>query len=274
MAATALRHRVVSSADGWTADFGERFLRFYSGIFVKAFPNPDLRESAGRMRRLADPRGFGRADPWGFVNLIELREGHAWRLAGGICYEWYRSGSGVLVTYIAVGRPFRRRGLTRLLFASALERLRRETGHSPGAALPVFAETEMPHPGETEVERELARARLNMLARLGFRILDFDYIQPPLSSGKSAVSGLRLLCYVPSPALHAVCMPSARIEAFLSAFYKGLLGPGYMENVAVAPVLQALLRRKEIAALPLISHNADWAQEAGGGDERGSPLAE
>ncbi len=265
-------YRLLRSADGWTPEFEAQFRHFYRSILAKAFPDADLRESAARMRRLADPLAFGGHDPWGYITLMLIHDGRAWKPSGGILYEWYRGGGAVLVTYVVVSPAFRRRGMAQVLFGSALQHLARTTRLVPGISLPIFAETETLPRHATRAETKEAEARFAMLRRLGFRLLDFPYVQPPLSPGKQHVRHLRLLAYQPSAL--PVPMPAAAVETFLSVFYRALIGDALTRDADCQAVLRALRGMKTIAALPLISHNARGADEAGGRDERGSPLAE
>lgn len=247
-------HRLLCSADGWTPEFEAFFGRFYRDVFARSFPDPDLRETAGRMRRLSDPRGFGSQDPWGYINLLLIHDGKRWFPVGGVSYEWYRSGDAALLTYITVARPYRKRGMGRRLFESALARLARETRLAPGKTLPVFAETEtLPHAAPGHEVKE-ANARYATLRKLGFRILDFPYVQPPLSAGKEHVTELRLLTY--QPTLQPEPVPAAQVSRFLAAFYGALMGDALAQDEPCQAVLENLGSTKTIAALPLISHNA------------------
>jgi GNAT superfamily N-acetyltransferase len=260
------KYRIISSKDGWTPGFDARFRAFYDTIFIKAFPDPDMRESPARVRRLSDPRAFGQAEPWGYVNLAIVPWERGWRPAGGILFEWYRNGEAALLTYIVVAPDFRGRGLGRVLLKSALSRLTQETRLVPGASLPLFAETEM-----HDDEGGPPPARLGTLQSLGFRALDFDYVQPPLDASKAHVTCLKLLAYQPAPAPQP--LPAPRVAAFLGAFYRALLGARFDHDAPCQAVLSALSDRKDIAAFPLISHKSGWAKSEGEGNERGGPVA-
>src|SRR5690606_33167072 len=58
--------------------------------------------------------------------------------------------------------------------------------------------------------------RVAVWARLGARILDFDYVQPPLSPGQSADTGLMLgVVDPPAPRLDA-CILGGHLERFFA----------------------------------------------------------
>lgn len=272
MARVPPRLRIVHSTDGWTPEFERQFAAFYDGILARSIIDPDMRESPERLKQLSDPRGFGAREPWGFLSLALTPKGRGWRVGGGICYEWYRGGRGALVTYIIVAPHMRRRGLARHLMQSAFQHLRQISHMQPGMNLPVFAETEIIGAGAPGQQRREALARFSALSRLGFKALDFPYIQPPLSPGKSHVDHLTLMAYAPSA--EAIAIDAAVIARFLKTFYRALIGAALPTDNPCQAVLAHLKSVNSVALKPLISHNSVLDQRLGDGrDERRGTLA-
>jgi GNAT superfamily N-acetyltransferase len=238
--------RFLSSAYGWSHEFDRSFRTFHDRIFMPAFPDPDLREPARRLKQLSDPRHFGSREPWGFIQLALAPRGALEVPVGGILFELFRACDAALVTYIAVEKRHRRHGVARTLFDGMLEELH---GQHRARANPllIFAETEM------MVENEGDAARLRALHRLGFGALDFRYVQPPLSPQKQHVEGLTLLVRgagsVPFSAV-----PAARLAHFLRIFYRSILGDTLVNDERLMKVLAEVEARNMIAVTPLLDH--------------------
>lgn len=240
------RLRFLSSADGWSPEFDVHFRAFYDRIFQPAFPDPDLREPAARLKQLSDPRQFGGREPWGFIELALAPHGNLEAPAGGILFEWFRACDAALITYIAVDKRHRRHGVAGALFDRALEALRVQQA---GRAQPllIFAETEM------AVEDEGDLVRLRALGRLGFGALDFPYVQPPLSPGKRHVEKLTLLVHGGGRG-PLTSIPAARLAHFLRVFYRSILGDMLVKDERLMNVLAGIKARNGIAVTPLLSH--------------------
>ncbi|WP_088346599.1 MULTISPECIES: GNAT family N-acetyltransferase [Rhodomicrobium] len=271
MGKTLPRLRILHAADGWTPEFARHFKPYYDGILAREITDPDMRESAERLKQLSDPRGFGRREPWGFVSLALVPQGRGWKVGGGICYEWYRGGRGALVTYIMVAPHMRRRGLAQRLMQIAFQQLRKISHLHPGTTLPLFAETEIVDAAAPAHEQEAAAKRFSALAGIGFKSLDFPYVQPPLSPGKAHVRNLTLMAYSPGD---AEVMDAAVIGRFLNSFYRALVGERLDRDEPCQRVLAHLKSVKSVALKPLILHNARMSQGKGNGrDERRGTLA-
>ena len=115
------------------------------------------------------------------------------RVIGGVAAEYYRASGCVLVTYLYVSDAgtHGHRGHARRLLAEAVRACK-----SLGPVHAMLAEAEWPEllqaNGFPAGEVATARTRLRFFARIGARMLDFDYLQPPLAPGKKAVPYLRL----------------------------------------------------------------------------------
>lgn len=115
-------------------------------------------------------------------------------LIGGAAAELYRDSGCVLATYLYVlDRPGQRnRGHARSLLHAAFHACAQV-----GPARTLLAEVEWPAQlaahGASPTQLAAAQARLGFFARLGARVLGFDYVQPALAPGQAPATWLRLL---------------------------------------------------------------------------------
>jgi GNAT superfamily N-acetyltransferase len=230
--------RFRSSAGGWTPEFEHAFRAFYADVYEPAFPDPDIRDSAANLKRAADPDLASEDQPRGFIDLaMAARDGRE-VVAGGIVYELFSSAGAALVSYVVAAEGWRGKGIARSLLNHARQTLKAEGGGDE--ALLIFAETEP----DTGTEED--RIRLRALGRLGFAVLDCDYVQPPLGPGKHHVP-LTLLLHRPQ----ADSVPAARVEGFLRTFYRSMVGDALPEDAILQQVLAPLTARQTIAVRPL-----------------------
>ena len=101
------------------------------------------------------------------------------RVIGGVTIELYRAATIGFLTYIAVDEAARGKGLGRRLLAAARAWLD-EVG---GPDVPMLAETERYEDAGDDAERDATVLRQRRFASLGARMLDFDYVMPPLRPG-------------------------------------------------------------------------------------------
>lgn len=155
-------------------------------------------------------------------------------LMGCASYEYYPRGNHCLISYICVAEPFRRRGVSKLLM-STLQKQMEERAAKPLAA--IFAET---HASDVEDGIMDPLERQEVLASLGFRCLDFDYVQPPLSDQHKPCGGLKLLVKDQD------ALPREAIVSYLDDFSGSVLGwkeeswkedPWYQKQISSLPPL-------------------------------------
>ena len=145
-------------------------------VYVPAFPDEAIREDTSYWLELMESEPWP-APPQPLLEVILIIEGK--RVLGGVTIELYRAATVGFLTYIAVADAARGKGVGRRLVAAARAWLD-EVG---GADVPMLAETERFEDATTQAEREATVLRQRRLAGLGARLLDFDYIMPPLRPG-------------------------------------------------------------------------------------------
>ncbi|KAL3781029.1 hypothetical protein HJC23_007925 [Cyclotella cryptica] len=135
-------------------------------------------------------------------------------IIGGAAVEYYKESRVGLLSYIVLHSDFRARGLAVHLHSEALSRLKRlstlysvpmsKSNEDPEVSLAaapliqaVFAETNTAAAGDVTPEQSLLRHKA--LYKLGYRLVNFPYAQPPLSTEDvdGSFDDLLLLVYFP-----------------------------------------------------------------------------
>ena len=157
-------------------------------------------------------------------------------IIGAAAVEYYKQSRVGLLSYIVLHPDFRGRGLAAPLHEEALFRLNRLAfmyGKSEIKPLmqAIFAETNTAAAGDVTPEQSLLRHK--SLYKLGYRLVNFPYAQPPLCTKDADASfdDLLLLVYFPFNEDFSERNAAASIEIDTESFY-----PWY-KNKKTAPVL-------------------------------------
>jgi len=199
----------------------ERLCRlFYDTVYKDAFPIADEAEDPSvwlpLLRRIPPEPSPILHVALAIADDRRPDEVDARSLLGGIVFEYFRRSKAALVTYICVRADVRKRGIGRFLLDYAVDHLR---AHSAGVEVPLFAEAEDPDRQEDGASRDIARRRLPVLRKLGFREIPIRYRQPSLGPGKEPLDTLKFLLYAPNgPATIGVSV----VREFMREFYEGL----------------------------------------------------
>ena len=125
-------------------------------------------------------------------------------IIGAAAVEYYKQSRVGLLSYIVLHSDFRGRGYATPLHNEALSRLTRlaclyNTSNNPATPVmqAVFAETNTAAAGDVTPEQSLLRHK--SLYKLGYRLVEFPYAQPPLSTEDvdASFDDLLLLVYFP-----------------------------------------------------------------------------
>lgn len=150
---------------------------YANGVYAEAFPDPELREDPEVWRRLLDADPYP-PPPQPLIEVVLLLD-ESGAVAGGATVEFYREPRCGLLTYISIARNRRGRGLGRLLISEARLALAAVSGLDPL----LFAETERLQDAQDDHEVAETRLRQRQLSGLGARLVDTDYVMPPLRAG-------------------------------------------------------------------------------------------
>lgn len=215
--------------------------RYRAEVYEPAFPDPDLREDTDYwLRLLAEDPG----PPQPRLDLI-LALGADEAILGGVTIEHYRTADCGLLTYIAVAPDGRDRGLGKALVAEA----RRRLAEWAGKDVPLLAETEIYDEAEDEHERDEVVLRQNRLARLGARLVDFDYVMPPLSAGQKP-RRLHLMQFDKPEPGGPLTIGAARVLALMEEL-AAALGADLVAHPETAAMVAALRGDESLAIVPL-----------------------
>lgn len=212
---------------------GPVFERFFAA-YDRAFVLPDEKENRdGFLQCLALNRGparerlLQRHGPYAEWVLVATDAGAVVGGANFICHALRGHGGwpalAMNLNYVFVAPDHRGRGHLRSLVEACRRLARMSFAGADVLALYLFIELNDPllmDAGAYALDSEVAGIdqfdRVAVWARLGARLLDFDYVQPPLAPGRSADRGLMLgVVDPPDPRLDA-CVLGGHLERFFA----------------------------------------------------------
>lgn len=142
--------------------------KFYTELLVPNFSSfPDELDSLDNFKLALSSKFEYR------LNIILLFDGDI--LVAGCSYEFYLKSKCSLLTYIAVSQHYKRKGFAKILILEILNHLNKEYPD----CLALLCESNSDNVKGDVMNPKLRRKVLN---NIGFYFLDFDYIQPPLST--------------------------------------------------------------------------------------------
>src|SRR3989344_2048298 len=183
----------------------ELLKQFYDGLLVAAFPDPKIRDKYESMvlslnQNHGDIKNFPEGDHR--YNVLLLRQGE--HMIGGFAYD-YLSGKSrlserrhdiVFAEYSVVDKEHRQRGYSLLGIRYREEHAQALAQRNGRKLEAVLSEIEDP---EKMTKEEIAKEIMDPYARrewaqhLGYRALDFDYVQPILLGRRETSRNLTLV---------------------------------------------------------------------------------
>jgi hypothetical protein len=142
-------------------------------------------------------------------------------LVAGCSYEFYPKSKCSLLTYIAVSKNHQGLGLSKTLINELLNQLNQNYPD----CLALLCES---NSDRVKVDVMDPKVRRKVLNNIGFYFLDFDYIQPPLSSEQQKCKDLILGVHknwLVDDSIH-----SDIILDWLEEFYQVLIGEDYLND--------------------------------------------
>ncbi|EFA76800.1 histidine kinase [Heterostelium album PN500] len=160
-------------------------------------------------------------------------------IMGGVVFEYYPNGNFGCITYLLVNNEYRGQGIAGLLMKHAVSSLDNDAkshGHLGGINA-IFLETNSADKVAPEDDVMAPAQRHIIFHKLGIRLLDFDYVQPPLALEHGKCRDLLLTCVltnnIPSDVFGSeqrYYLPSALIRKFLEVFWGSCCERLEMEN--------------------------------------------
>lgn len=168
----------------------ESFRRFYTECYERAFPDADERESLANMERYL---GLKEQDWYGPNNYHIVIATRGDEVVGAAVCDYLAEPNAGVIEYLLVRPKYQASGLGEKLFAEIERLCRADAARTDGRDLDwIVTETKDPlRAGAADDFHAFTRAE--DLARLGFRIIDFRYIQPALSESQASAENLLLL---------------------------------------------------------------------------------
>lgn len=146
-------------------------------------------------------------------------------IVGGIITEYYPEPNCGLITYILVNRLFRGSGVAGFLMnysREVLDQNAKARGHLSGCDA-IFLETNSAKKVHAQHDVIDPRARHAILHRYGCRLLDFDYIAPPLSPQHPKVDFLLLTVLLTDHIPHdgtSYYVPSSLVISYVTSLWR------------------------------------------------------
>lgn len=202
------------SVKSWTfvdlwEDYDEDLLtNFYHHLMVPNFPIKDELEPLDLWLKLLSPswRESTEADndiktlsvPEIHVILAIKFEGEVPFIGGGIVAEYYSTTNCGILTYLVVHKRTRGQGLASKLVSRAVDALdknAKKRGKLAGCNA-VFLETNSAEKVTPQQDVMDPRMRHTIYHKMGFRLIDFQYVMPPLAPGRNKLKILLLTVFL------------------------------------------------------------------------------
>lgn len=146
------------------------------------------------------------------------------KILAGTSYEYYSESKSVLLTYIVVSDLAKGRGLSKILISEIKSQL--ATHYLKVNA--IFAESNSDKVLESNDVMN-PKLRRQILEKLGFCYLDFNYIQPPLSKDSDKCENLILAIH--KDYINSNMIKSSVVLDWLEEFWKTLCGADYSKDL-------------------------------------------
>lgn len=176
--------------------------KFRDNLYLPSFPDPNEREPFEYITsriQLGDSW-------WPRTDMLLYLDGD--EIASGCITDYYPECKSIEAIYIVTDPQYRGQGLAKGLL--------KETFNLYPEAIDLYLEADNPSlvpPGSSAIDPEL---RIRIYQKLGFELLDFNYVQPPLAEGLDYTRNLMLMCMSRKP------LTKERLVTFLDSFYRGL----------------------------------------------------
>ncbi len=231
-----------------TAEIG--LLRsFYDGLYTQEFPDPDERELLENMERYLQLKAAG----WyGLNNYHILLLTEAEEIVGGVVADYFERSNVGVIEFMVVDPARRGRGLGKRLLEEITQRFHQDAERAGRAPLNgICGEVNDPY-RRCDVQEHLdGFARMRMWDRFGFGLLDFPYVQPALSEGQDAVTGLGLM-FRPERDEYRSQVPAELVEHIVADYQIWAMRIEHPERHAEFQNMQRYLRgRSRIALLDM-----------------------
>lgn len=176
--------------------------KFRDNLYLPSFPDPNEREPFEYITsriQLGDSW-------WPRTDMLLYLDGEV--VASGCITDYYPECRSIEAIYVVTDEKYRGQGLAKGLL--------QETFNLYPEALDLYLEADNPKFVPSKSSAIDPSLRIEIYQKLGFELLDFNYVQPPLAEGLDYTRNLILMCMSKEP------LSQERLVAFLDSFYRGL----------------------------------------------------
>ena len=218
----------------------EVLTQFYDELMIPNFPLEEERDDLEDWLLYLDPANQPQRDEEAedgpSMDVLILRasspDGSS-AIIGGIAFEYYPQARAGLLSYMVVSSDYRRLGILAALhpvFCHALQGLHQEATQTSTDISAILAETNTTTAGD--VPEAVARKRHEILYKLGYRLLEFPYVQPPLAPDVGSFDDIMLLVFVGNndssddddDSDRTTTMPTQVLHDYVLDFYHSVFG--------------------------------------------------
>eukprot|EP01113_Clastostelium_recurvatum_P024616 TRINITY_DN2938_c0_g1_i1.p1 TRINITY_DN2938_c0_g1~~TRINITY_DN2938_c0_g1_i1.p1 ORF type:complete len:1669 (+),score=425.84 TRINITY_DN2938_c0_g1_i1:1354-6360(+) len=234
--------------DLWEDYDEDLLMRFYKELMIPNFPiKHELEPYETLLQALSDE---SREDPdisdlhvvlalrWPSDNISMLATNKGPIIEGGIIFEYFPSNNCGLLTYLTVHKNFKGQGLDKALVETALEVLNQNAkvaGYLPGCNA-IFLEVSSAEKATLQQDIADVRTRHAIYHEIGFRLLEFEYVSPPLSPSYPKLKHLLLTVYItphiPTMPLEddKYYLPSSVLQNFMEVLWASAFSAGRLSG--------------------------------------------
>ncbi|ALS24272.1 MULTISPECIES: hypothetical protein [Paenibacillus] len=217
-------------------DIEDPYFRQMHQLMQNVFPPEEVLEYELWAEPLRDP---------GIRVFVAIQDGE---VVGATEYRYYKDLQVAMTDFTIIGKEGL--GVGPFLANRRMEDLRAVVSESGGTLLGMFAEIYNPYLSDRlefgGVKAMNPFVRREVLAHLGYRKLDFDYIHPSWHNDGEAVHGLDL-CFMPIADEKIEAVPASLVSSFLEKYYAVLP----QKPDAWYEMVQRLKQRETVRLLPI-----------------------
>lgn len=182
--------------------------QFRDLLYLPSFP-PNEREPF----EIIEARIKKGEDWWPRTDMILCIEGDD--VASGCISDYYPECQSIEAIYLVTNEKYRGKGLAKVLLS--------ETFNLYPEALDIYLEADNPSLVPSGLSAIDPETRIKIYQKLGFKVININYIQPPLFRGLDYERKLLLMSKSKIP------LTKERLVLFLESFYRGLECEGVKE---------------------------------------------
>ncbi len=233
---------------------------FYHDCFVPEFPNPNERESFEVIEnylRLKDTGWYNKNN----YHVVVLLDGD--KPIGGSIADYLDEPNAGVIEYFVVQPEHRGQGLGRRLLEETERLLHLDADKSRNRPLDwIIAEMDDPYvtPGPTSGTDHFALARI--WHNMGYKLLDFPYLQPALSGDKEPVSNLCMVAKTCSQRFTGNHVASTDMKVLLREYLSWAMRIQTPEDDAMFTKMVTFIEASDTVNLLSFGDYLGWQKEA------------